>query len=129
LTKNLKFSAVGAVLGLAGLMSTTSALAECTASQDASVGKVIAEATSERLSAIIDVNGKQVVDIKSCDEGGADQFKADFRYRLVNLEGVYWVEGKAEGEGASVTKLSLYRVSPSVQTAEAKAGTRLALKN
>lgn len=101
------------------------AFAECDEAQESAAGKAIASAASATISKAVAVEGKQMVNINTCDAAGKTAI-VEFKYNFLGAGGLYWAEGTAKVAGGAVTELKLRRLSPNLADASAKSGVKLA---
>jgi len=101
------------------------AFAECDEAQESAAGKAIATSASATISKAVAVEGKQMVNINTCDSAGKTTL-VEFKYNFLGAGGLYWAEGSAKVTGGAVTELKLRRLSPNLADASAKSGVKLA---
>lgn len=102
-----------------------SAFAQCDEAQETSVGKTVAARASAAVSKAVAVEGKQMVNLSTCEAVGGG-YTADFKYNFLGAGGLYWAEGTVKISKAGEVDLRLRRLSPNLSEASAKSGVKLA---
>jgi hypothetical protein len=115
--------AAAAVLSLS--LTTATAFAECDEVQETLVGKAIAAAAAAKISPVVPVTGKQMVNIETCSDAGA-ALVAEFKYNLIGADGLYWVNGRIKLTGKDVKELAFVKLSPNLASASEAKGVKLA---
>jgi hypothetical protein len=101
------------------------AMAECDEVQETQTGKAIAAASSTAIAKVVAAQGKQMVNLDTCETvGGA--VVADFKYNVLTPDGLYWASGRARLQGGAVSELKFNKLSPNLNEASAKSGVKLA---
>jgi hypothetical protein len=103
----------------------TQALAECDEAQETATGKAIAAASASAIAKVVPAQGKQMVNLDTCETAGAS-VTAEFKYNVLTPDGLYWASGRARLQGGAVAELKFSKLSPNLNEASAKTGIKLA---
>ncbi|MDC7685101.1 hypothetical protein PQU92_17590 [Asticcacaulis sp. BYS171W] len=103
------------------------AFAECSGSEEAATGKAISTAAAAAVSKVVAVEGKQMVNLSMCETSPGGIY-AEFKFNFLGADGLYWVEGNARMQGASLSEIKLKKLSPNLADASAKTGIKVAAK-
>lgn len=92
--------------------------APCSAAQEQDAGKATAILVKGKVSSIVPVTGKQLINLSTCDFR-TGKFKVDFRYNFTADAGLYWVEGEADVDPAGGGEVKASRGSDNLRKADA----------
>lgn len=104
--------------GVVSLAFTGSAMAApCSATQEQEAGKLAAALVKSKVSEVVPVEGKQLININSCDHrGGA--FTVDFRYNFTGSAGLFWLEGEAVVDASGSGQVKAKKASDNLKSAD-----------
>jgi len=97
---------------------------ECTPSQEQEAGRLAAGLIKAKISEVVAVEGKQLMNLNSC-EVRAGQFKVAFRFNWTGAEGLYWLEGDATFDDSGAGELKSRRASDTLKAAADSKGSML----
>lgn len=95
----------------------------CSAEEEQIAGAESAKLSKKAVADVMPVEGRQMVNVTSCDARGT-QIKAEFRYNYMSGGAYYWLEARADIDGANGT-LKVKRLSDNLETANAAKGGQL----
>jgi hypothetical protein len=106
------------------LMTGGASALTCSATAEQEAGKLAAKLIKEKVSAVVPVAGKQLINMSSCNERSG-KFVVEFRYNFTGDAGLYWLEGEATLDPAGGGELKTNRASDNLKAAAAEKGSVL----
>lgn len=106
------------------LMTGAASAASCSASDEQQAGTLAAKLIKQKVSEVVPVAGKQLINLSSCVTRGS-QFVVDFRFNFTGEGGLYWLEGEATLDGTGAGELKSSRASDNLKAAATAKGSVL----
>jgi len=106
------------------VMTGAASAATCSASDEQQAGALAAKLIKQKVSEVVPVAGKQLINVSSCMSRGC-QFVVEFRFNFAGDSGLYWLEGEATVDGAGGGDLKTSRASDNLKAAASAKGSVL----
>jgi hypothetical protein len=95
----------------------------CSPEQEQIAGAESGKLSKAAVAAVMPVEGRQMINLTECDARGS-VIKAEFRYNYMSGGAYYWLEARADIDGATGT-LKVKKLSDGLESANAAKGGQL----